>query len=142
MPARVSPSLLSTYLVAAARQAGEGAELSARSRWAIDHARHQLKASRDVLSGQESFLGSNSSSGPTGVGILEANGTSELAEIALRGGPELSAGVSIEDRERLAVKRLDGVLSDLEALESERPSAEAAARLFDLFASQPRVVAA
>jgi hypothetical protein len=127
VPTRVSPSLLATYLTAAARQALAGRGLSDRSQWAITNAQAQLKANHAVISGREDFL---SPAPSVGVRKLRSDDEPDLAEIVLDGSWDGSAPRDVSVRAEQATVELDAVLADLQALASEEdPGAtEAAAR--------------
>jgi hypothetical protein len=118
MPVQVSPTLLTTYLAAAGRQALSHEELTERSRWAAIQARYQLEATRDVLLGTEDFV-------ELGVGagfhqIYDAENP-ELAELVLTDTSEAEQG-DAEDREKAAAQQLDVVIGALKVLsESDEP---------------------
>jgi len=135
MPSQVSPALLATYLVAATHQIRDGQELTERSRWAIAHASHQLRSSRQVLAGERPFLPS-----ATDVGLrqLEEDGGSELADLALRTDPEAPSEGGLEQQEDRALRRLDGVLSALATMveaDSSPAALDAASEISKAFAT-------
>ena len=132
----VTPSVLTTYLAAAARQVLQGAELSDRSRWAIAHARAELKANRDVITGTEAFLTLDPSAG---VRQLKAREDLDLAEIVLsaKAGGEAEIGGDISAHEERAAAELNSVIADLDAVSGVEGNTEATAaaeRLLEVFA--------
>jgi hypothetical protein len=141
MPAHVSAPLLSTYLTAASRQVGEGAPISERSRWAIDHAIYQLRANREVLAGDTQFLAPATNAG---MRQLESESGPDLAEIVLQSDPD-GGGQSAQASEKRALARLDSVLDDLEAIAADEHSTAArsgAERLARIFGAPPQLAAA
>jgi hypothetical protein len=132
MPANVSPTLLVTYLSAAARQAAEGEPLTERSLWAIAHARRQLQGDCDELSGvaveaeASHRAAMRTSSAPISPGV---------ADIALRAAKLPPDARSIEDRERWAAQYLSDVVADLERLSAPAPDPAIAQRVRALFST-------
>jgi hypothetical protein len=143
MPAQISASLLATYLAAASRQVTEDSPLSDRSRWAIDHAMHQLQANRDVLAGEKPFVTPALS---VGVRQIDSDRGPDLAQMALQGSSDGPAGdADAGQLEQGALARLDAVLGDLETLaanEGSTATTEAAERLSHVFVSQRHPAAA
>lgn len=129
MSTQVSPSLLTTYLAAAARQVIDGGELSARSRWAIAHAQAQLRANHDVISEKETFLPPAPSAG---FHKRSPEEEPDLAEIVLSAHPGPDEG---DMRKDIATEELGGVLTDLQAL-SEAESEAAAQHVLEIFGAR------
>jgi hypothetical protein len=128
-----SPIVLATYLAAAARQVLEGEELSARSHWAIAHAKKQLKGNHDVIAEKEAFLASTYSAGVQG---LKPEEEPDLAEIVLTVTREHEAEPEFAARKEQATADLRKVLSDLEVVdrgESSPMAKESAQHLLEIF---------
>jgi hypothetical protein len=141
MPMPASPSVLATYLAAAARQALEGVELSARSHWAIAHASRQLEQNHDVIADKEAFLASTYNAG---VQELKPDEEPDLAEIVLSATREETEPKPGPRKERAAAD-LRTVLRDLESLQREEAGAAAkdsAQRLLKIFGTRSPSVAA
>jgi hypothetical protein len=142
MTMSASPIVLATYLAAAARQVIEGEELSARSHWAIAHAKKQLKGNHDVIAEEEAFLASTYNAGVQG---LKPEEEPDLAEIVLSVTREDETRPQFAARKEQATAELRKVLGDLEAVDrggSSAPAKESAKHLLEIFGPPSSSIAA